>query len=115
MDITVTPLDPIGGRNKVITVDHYGPASYVQGGEVWPQQSTLGGPNALGESGVNSVLSGSGFTESGNYYVVPITGGNGSDKGSIKLKWYETASPGTEVSANTNLSAEHVRLSVLGG
>ncbi len=114
MDIVATPLDPIGGRNKIITVDHYGPASYTTGGEVWPAQSTLGGPNSLGENGVINVIAGSGWTESGNYYVLVITGGKGSLKGSVKLKWIVT-STNVEVNAVTNLSAEHLRLSVLGG
>ena len=114
MDITVVPLDPVGGRNKIISTDHYGPTSYVTGGEVWPQQSTLGGPNSIGENGVINVLSSTGWTESGNYYLITITGGKGALKGSVKLKWIVT-STNMEVASGVNLSAEHVRLSVLGG
>jgi len=113
-DKVVVPLDPVSGRNKIITVDHYGPTSYVTGGEVWPQQNTYGGPNSLGESNVIGVLSGSGATEDTLYVVIPITGGNGNLRGTIKLKWVGFTT-GVEVTAGTNLSASHLRLSVLGG
>ena len=107
-------VDPVNGRSKWNMVDHYGPTSYVTGGEVWPQQNTYGGPNSLGESNVIGVLSGSGATEDTLYVVIPITGGNGNLRGTIKLKWVGFTT-GVEVTAGTNLSASHLRLSVLGG
>ena len=117
MDITAIPLDPISGRNKIVTVDHYGPSNYKTGGEVWPSvnpNQVTGGPNSLGEASVINILSGGGVTESGTYYIVPIFGGKGSIKSNIKLKWYVLATD-TEVAAAVNLSAEVIRLSVLGG
>ena len=121
MDIVAVPLDPVSGRNKIITVDHYGPSLYVQGGEAFPSvnpNQVTGGPNSLGEASVINVLSG-GTSESGTYYVSPIFGGKGAIKSTIKLKWYYAVASagtiGTEVAANTNLSAEVIRLSVLGG
>src|SRR5580658_499712 len=122
MDITAVPLDPVSGRNKIITTDHYGPTSYTTGGETWPSvnpNQVTGGPNSLGEASVINILSLSGVTEPGNYVVNPIYGGKGTIKSNIKLKWlYNIASlgtVGTEVAASTNLSAEVIRLSVLGG
>lgn len=122
MDIVAVPLDPVSGRNKIITVDHYGPTSYTTGGETWPSvnpNQVTGGPNSLGEASVINILGLSGVTESGTYEVTPVFGGKGSIKSNIKLKWrYAIASAGTigaEVSAGTNLSAEVIRLSVLGG
>src|SRR5580692_3910505 len=122
MDITAIPLEPIGGRNKIVTVDHYGPSNYATGGETWPSvnpNQVTGGPNSLGEASVGNIMSLSGITESGNYQLLPIYGGKGTIKSNIKLKWlYNIASlgtVGTEVSAATNLSAEVIRLSVLGG
>src|ERR1700722_14376868 len=110
-------LDPASGRNKIITVDHYGPASYTTGGETWPSvnpNQVTGGPNSLGEASVINILGGGGVTESGTYYVVPIYGGNGAIKSNIKLKWYVLATD-VQVAAAVNLSAEVIRLSVLGG
>src|ERR1017187_8956391 len=104
--------DPVNGRSKWVPLDHYGPASYVTGGEVWPPQSVYGGPNSAGLSGVQWVNGGT--TESGTYRVVPIFGGNASNKGSILLKWI-TISNNTEVAAAVNLSAEVIRLLVVGG
>lgn len=81
--------DPVGGRSKLCPVDHQGPASYTTGGEIFPQQSSLGGPNSLGLSGV--IWSSGGITEDGLYYVVPVFGGGGKVGGTIKLKWYNVA------------------------
>ena len=112
MDQAVIGVEPWGGRTKAFMVDHYGPASYVTGGESWPQQSTFGGPNSAGLNGVNWVNGG--ITEDGTYRVVPVTGGGGSKKGQIKLVWYVVAT-GAQVAAAVNLSASHLRLLVLGG
>jgi hypothetical protein len=103
--------DVWGGRTRAVPLDHTGPASYVTGGETFPAQSTFGGPNSLGLSGV--YWSSGGLTESGNYIVVPIFGGGAGVHGTIKLKWYSAI--GTEVTAATNLSAEKIRLLVIGG
>jgi len=116
-DKTVIGVDPVNGRSKLTYVDHAGPASYVTGGEVWPQQSPYGGPNALGLADVNWVNGG--FTEDGLYYVVPIFGGTGALRQQIKLKWFvvptvDTAVP-EQVPADTDLSGSYLRLVVLGG
>lgn len=105
-------IDPVGGRSKLGILDHTGPASYITGGETFPAQSSFGGPNSLGLSGLNFVSSG--HTESGTYYVVPVFGGKGAIKGTIKLVWYVTAT-GAQVASAVNLSAEVVRLLVVGG
>ena len=116
-DITVIGVDPVNGRSKLTYVDHSGPASYTTGGEVWPQQSVYGGPNAVGLNDINWVNGG--FTEDGAYVVVPIFGGQGALKQQIKLLWYTTASLATgtpaQPSAATNLSTHKIRLAVLGG
>ena len=117
MDIVAIPLDPVSGRNKWITVDHYGPASYVSGGETWPSvnpNQVTGGPNSLGEASVINILNGSGFSESGTYRIVPVYGGKGTIKSNIKVKWF-VASTNAEVAAAVNLSTEVIRLTVLGG
>lgn len=121
---TAVPVDPVNGRSKLVIVDHAGPTSYTTGGETFPQQSAYGGPNSLGLSSVSWV--GGGITEDGLYFVVPIFGGTGAEKGTIKLVWYSillsfpasgTGQTGALVqpTATTNLSASHIRLSVLGG
>jgi hypothetical protein len=117
MDITVIPLEPIGGRNKIITTDHYGPSNYKTGGETWPSvnpNQVTGGPNSLGMASVGNILSAGGVTQSGTYYIVPIFGGKGSNNSTVKIKWYVVATD-AEVAAAVNLSAEVIRLSVLGG
>jgi hypothetical protein len=92
-DKTVIGVDPVNGRSKLTYVDHAGPASYATGGEVWPQQSSLGGPNSVGLSDI--AWCNGGYTEDGLYFVVPVFGGVGSLKGSIKLKWFVAGSGGT--------------------
>jgi len=116
---TAVPVDPVNGRSKLIMVDHAGPTSYTTGGEIFPQQNAYGGPNSLGLSDINWVHGG--ITEDGLYLVVPLFGGTGATKGTIKLIWYTVASifSGSGVlaqpAATTNLSASHLRLAVLGG
>ena len=85
-DKTVIGVDPVNGRSKLTYVDHAGPASYTTGGETWPQQSVMGGPNAVGLNDI--AWCNGGYTEDGKYFVLPVFGGAGSLKGSIKLKWY---------------------------
>ena len=109
---TAVPVDPVNGRSKVVIVDHSGPASYTTGGETFPQQNTYGGPNSLGLNSVSWVNGGT--SESGTYRVIPIFGGSGSEKGTIKLMWV-TISTNTQVSAQVDLSAEVIRLLVVGG
>lgn len=108
--------DPVNGRSAWNIVDHYGPASYVVGGETWPQAPAGGGPNAIGLASLQWVSQG--ITESGTYRIVPIFGGTAGNpapvKQSIKLKWY-VVSTGLEVSAAVNLSAEVIRLLAIGG
>lgn len=84
--------DIIGGRTKMVPVDHQGPKSYTTGGETFPQQPSLGGGNSLGLSGL--VWCSGGFTEDGLYMVVPVFGGGGSVRGTIKLKWFAASSAG---------------------
>lgn len=103
--------DPVGGRSKLQIIDHTGPASYVTGGETFPQQNVYGGPNSIGLAGV--LWCSGGFTESGNFYVVPICGGAGKVRGTITLKWFSAF--GTQVTSTSNLSAEVIRLLVIGG
>lgn len=104
--------DPVGGRSKLQIIDHTGPASYLAGGEVFPQQSSFGGPNSIGLSGM--LWCSGGYTESGNYFVVPVFGGGGKIAGTIKLIWFIAATPGTQP-AGANLSTEKIRLLVIGG
>jgi hypothetical protein len=120
---TAIPVDPVNGRSKLVIIDHAGPTSYTTGGETFPQQSSFGGPNSVGLNSVSWV--GGGLTEDGLYWVVPIFGGAGAEKGTIKLVWYSvlltletaTATTGvmTQPAAAANLSASHIRLAVLGG
>ena len=109
---TVSPVDPVNGRSKWITVDHTGPTSYVTGGEVFPQQSVYGGPNSLGLSSTYFVSEGT--TEDGLYDVVPVFGAKGKVAGTIKLKWLNYTT-GAEPAPGTNLSASVVRILVIGG
>ena len=112
MDIQLWGADPVNGRSKWVIADHYGPASYVTGGEVWPPQNTYGGPNSMGLNGLQWVHGGR--TEDLLYTVIAIFGGNAGIKGQIKLKWL-VVSTGLEVSAGTNLSASYIRLLAVGG
>ena len=99
-DTMVIGVDPVNGRSKLTYVDHYGPASYTTGGESWPQQSSFGGPNAVGLNDVNWVNGG--VTESGNYEVFPIFGGGGALKATIKIKWQLSGAGGPGVMAITS-------------
>jgi hypothetical protein len=103
--------DPVGGRSKIQIIDHTGPASYVTGGEIFPQQNAFGGPNSIGLAGV--LWCSGGVTESGNFIVEPIFGGGGAVKGTIKLKW--STAIGTEVTSTAGLASEKIRLFVIGG
>jgi hypothetical protein len=85
-DKTVIGVDPVNGRSKLVYIDHAGPASYATGGEAWPQQSAYGGPNSIGLNDI--AWCNGGVTEDGLYYVVPVFGGSGALKATIKLKWF---------------------------
>lgn len=109
---TAVPVDPVNGRSKLIIVDHNGPTSYTTGGETFPQVSSYGGPNSVG---LNSVSwTNGGTTEDGLYRVIPIFGGSGAEKSTIKLQWW-VISTGLQVSASTDLSGSVIRLAILGG
>lgn len=109
-------VDPVNGRSKWNMVDHYGPTSYVTGGETWPQSLAGGGPNAIGLASLQWVSQG--VTEDGLYRLIPIFGGTAGNpapvKQSIKIKWI-VVSTGNEVASATNLSASVIRLLALGG
>lgn len=122
INITAVPVDPVNGRSKLVIVDHAGPASYTTNGETFPQQSTYGGPNSLGLNSVSQVIAaGAGITEDGLYLVVPVFGGAGAEKGTVKLVYYTVASifSGSGVlaqaSSAANLSTSNIRLAVIGG
>lgn len=106
--------DPVGGRSKLQITDHSGPVAgvYTAGGETFPQQSVLGGPNSLGLAGV--LFCSGGYTEDGLFRVIPIFGGLGKVRGTIKLKWI-VVSTGVEVANGVNLSGSVIRLLVIGG
>jgi hypothetical protein len=112
-NITVAGFPDVwGGSSRAVAVDHYGPTSYTTNGETPFTQSTYGGPNSIG---VNSVywMSG-GITESGTYELIPIFGGSGAVKAQPLYKWLVIAT-GLEVASTTNLSAEVIRVLVVGG
>lgn len=106
--------DPIGGRSRLWIGDHTGPLSYTQ----WSAPSTGGDvlqSKYLGLSTMNFVVA-TGISVSGTYYVeAKLAAGSGASPTSAILVWYETASPGTQPSASTNLSTETVRLLCIGG
>ena len=80
---SVIGVDPVSGRSKWTFLDHYGPTSYVAGGEPL-SQSVYGGPNPFGLSGYTYVSGG--LTNSGNYRVDTLYGGVGN-RTKVFLKW----------------------------
>ena len=80
---SVIGVDPVSGRSKWAFFDHYGPTSYVAGGEPL-SQSVYGGPNPFGLAGYSWVSSGK--TNSGNYQVDFLAGGLGN-RTKVFLKW----------------------------
>jgi hypothetical protein len=112
-NITVSGFPDIwGGSSRAVIVDHYGPTSYTTGGEIPFPQNSFGGPNS---AGVNSVFyMAGGTTESGTYRLVSIFGGGGAISAQPKYQWY-VISTGAEVAAAVDLSAEKIRVLVIGG
>jgi len=102
------------GQGKAIPVDHGGPASYTSGGETFGNNNVMTGISTLGLGSLDCVIGGPSLT--GNYFVYAIPSGKGECK-TFKLVWV-TATTGipttTQVTAAVNLSAETVRLLVIG-
>jgi hypothetical protein len=92
------------GRRSCVVGNLAGPASYVTGGD----------PVQVGQFNyyIDLLISGA-LTVSGNYYGRAIPSGP-LPRATWKMKWY-TAGTDTEVSANTNLSAETMIVGVIGG
>jgi hypothetical protein len=80
---SVIGVDPVSGRSKWAFFDHYGPTSYVAGGEPL-SQSVYGGPNPFGLANYTYVSGG--LTNSGNYRVDTLYGGTGN-RTKVFLKW----------------------------
>jgi hypothetical protein len=105
------------GNRGACVADHTGPASYV----TWTGTSggqTLNGANKpvneFGLRGLDMVIP-VGISVSGTYYVkAQFLAGNGGAQTQCTLVWY-TVSGNAQPSAATNLSAETVRLFVVGG
>lgn len=106
---------PVGGKQEWV-VQHAGPALYSTGGETFDIAHLNGG-------GVIDYIEAAGLsfnsTTSGTYYVkvfYPIGQGVSGASGSVNvvLKWYNTAG-NAEVTASTVLSAEFIRLRLIGG
>lgn len=115
------------GGTKVDLVDHIGPAAYVTGGEsIIP--SWFGFPSYVEQVELNA----GGFSYSNNYYVkaqLPANSfsateqfaatwganaSNANNTNSPQLLWF-FANNNNQVTANTNLAAEAVRLRAFGG
>ena len=92
------------GLHSVPIVEHLGPASYVQGGELI--KAPLFGVRAYAH------ITG-GLTYSGTYRVECLYPGTGI-RSSVNLFW-SVVSTGQQVTNGTNLSGEMVRLKVVGG
>jgi hypothetical protein len=103
------------GQGKAIPVDHAGPLSYTTGGETYGNINNQTGISTLG-LGTLDFVDPIGPTLSGNFYVYAQATGTGSRK-TFKLIWV-TATAGipssTQVAAAVNLSAETVRMLVVG-
>jgi|ERR1700733_9521426 len=103
------------GAAKVITIDHTGPAVYPSGGETFGSINNQTGISVLGLATLDFVDP-IGPTNSGNFYVYAQATGTGSRK-TFKLIWV-TATAGipssTQATAATNLTAETVRMLVIG-
>lgn len=102
------------GQGRAIPVDHAGPSSYTTGGETFGNANSMTGISVLGLGSLDNVIGGP--SNSGNYFVYAIPSGKGERK-TFKLVWV-TATTGipttTQVTAAVDLSAESVRLLVVG-
>lgn len=106
-----TKLDnfPIGA-GKYIPIDHTGPTSYTTGGETIGTSNNLTGISTQGLSTLDYI--GGGGSVSGTYYTIGFPVGTGSRK-TYKLMWFVVAT-GAQVAAAVNLSAEIVRMVLVG-
>lgn len=99
------------GQGRVIPLDHTGPASYVTNGETLGSYNSQTGVTLQGLAELDAVIGGP--SKSGNYFVYAIP----VNQKQFTLVWV-TATAGvpsaTQVTATTNLSAETVRLVVIG-
>ena len=107
MPNTILPDYPTKVGNKTLVIlDHTGPASYATGGETV----------SAGEwffSGIDMAKTAP-LSMSGTYQVLTLYPAGGTARTtSVKLAWYVVAT-GLEVGAAVNLSAEHVRVEILG-
>lgn len=94
------------------TGDYFGPASYVQPGETIPA-------SFFGMTGIEFITV-SGNSQSGTYTVRPAFAANSAPGetrapvfSTVQLQWL-TAATGAQAGAGTNLSAENVRMMVVG-
>ncbi len=103
------------GQGKAIPVDHTGPTSYTTGGETLGSINNQTGVTLLGLATIDFVGV-EGVAASGSYWCMVQPVGNGEGK-TFKLLWF-TATAGvptlTQVTSTTDLSAQHVRLLVVG-
>ena len=102
------------GQGKALPVDHGGPKSYTTGGETFGSSNAQTGVSVLGLGSLTNVIGGP--ANSGNYFVYAIPSGTGERK-TFKLVWVTASSgipTGTQVTAAVDLSAEVVRLLVIG-
>ena len=102
------------GQGRAIPLDHAGPASYTTGGETFGNSNAMTGVTTQGLAVLDNVIGGPSL--SGNYFVYCIPSGTGERK-TFKLVWV-TATTGipttTQVTAAVSLTAETVRLLVIG-
>lgn len=107
------------GNKYMLVVDHFGPASYPTGGEtITAAQYGIGGIDFIDST--NDINQGTvqytGVSFSGTYYVdikLATTTAPGGSVSSLKAQWFVVAT-GAEVANTTNLSAEKIRLRIMG-
>jgi len=109
------------GKHGVWVGDHTGPVSYTP----WTAPNTGGDTFSALTVGLRNldIVIPVGMSVSGTYYVVAklMTGSGGTGVPNAPsvtkaiLVWYLTATPGTQVTAATNLSTESIRLYAIGG
>ncbi len=99
------------GQGRLVPLDHTGPTSYATGGETFGNQNSQTGISFQGLAELDAVIGGP--SKSGNYFVYAYP----SNQKQFKLVWV-TATNGipttTQVTAAVDLSAETVRLLVIG-